>query len=235
MLFKKNSGTHSSRRINVLLERLACKKYLEVGVAEGSTFFAVSTAVDKTAVDPRFRFDAAPLKNATTHFFEMPSDDYFTALPRGTQFDLMFIDGLHTFEQTFRDFCNSLSCCHPRTAWIIDDTLPNDIYSAWPQQTEAVNLRKEEHGGNDMSWHGDVFKLVFAIHDFFPMFSYATINTEGNPQTLVWHEPRKGFKPLYNSLDAISRMSYFDLKKHAHVMNFMTEADALALAVKKLA
>lgn len=226
------SLTHSSRRVNILLQRLGGRRYLEIGVFGGSTFLGVE-AEQKTAVDPKFHFDFRAMASEQVRFFEVPSDRYFSNLHDGNPFDIVFLDGLHTFEQTFRDFCSSLSCCTDRTVWLIDDTLPSDIYSAWPVQREAVKLR-EASGGTGGAWHGDVFKIVFAIHDFFPMLSYCTINTGGNPQTLVWRQARADFAPRFNSLEAISRLGYFDLQREIALMCLTPEQEALNRVVAVL-
>ena len=38
--------------------------------------------------------------------------------------DLVYLDGLHTFEQTYRDLCNTLMHAHPATVILVDDTVP---------------------------------------------------------------------------------------------------------------
>jgi hypothetical protein len=55
---------------------------------------------------------------------------------------------------------------------------------------------------------GDVYKVVFLIHDFFPQYSYATF--QGHGQTAVWLETRKDFTPTWNSLGKIGRLGYRD-------------------------
>lgn len=212
----------AARRINSLARAANAKSYLEIGVSRGATFFAVEIP-RRVGVDPAFRFDARAKATGDTRLFEMTSDDWFVAHSRGETFDVIFLDGLHTFEQTFRDFCNSLAVAHDRTVWVIDDTVPSDIYSAWPDQKEAATVRRESfarlsdnvtiNGKLKGGWHGDVFKVVFAIHDFFPTLSYCTIMTGGNPQTLVWRTPRTAFAPLFNSLEAISRLTFFDFRR----------------------
>jgi hypothetical protein len=217
---------HSARRINFLAKRVSATRYLEIGVQHGRTFFGVEIA-RKIAVDPKFRFDWQSKQDDNTRFFAMPSDAWFINHSRGEEFDVIFLDGLHTFEQTFRDFCNSLSVAHTKTIWVIDDTMPSDLYSAWPNQREAVTLRRDDLGIAKGTWQGDVFKTVFAIHDFFPMMNYCTVATGGNPQTLIWRQPRADFKPLFNSLDAISRLTYFDYKRRLQVMQNEPEDKAL--------
>src|SRR5271163_201190 len=169
---KPSGGSHSVRRIRRIAEHVDARTYLEVGVAKGRTFNAL-TFDRKVAVDPRFRFDIADHRKAGVDFHELTSDRYFSEYGALQKFDIVFLDGLHTFQQTLRDFCNSLACAHARTVWLIDDVLPIDVFSAWPVQKEAYQFRKRA-GGDSAAWHGDVFKVVFFIHDFFPMFRYVT-------------------------------------------------------------
>jgi|GEM_PF-430387 len=213
----KRGGRHSVRRLNTLANAINAKTYLEVGVSRGDTFFSIDIA-DKTAVDPAFKFDWKAAQTDTVVFNEVPSDEYFVGCDTSKKFDLIFLDGLHTFEQTFRDFCNSLAVAHDRTVWLIDDVVPTDPYAAWPDQLEGIRLRKKTFGLDVRGWQGDVFKVVFMIHDFFPMMSFRTINSRGNPQTLVWKAPRTNFKPVFNNAEAISRLNFFDFQRHFDVM-----------------
>lgn len=65
---------------------------------------------------------------------------------------------------------------------------------------------------------GDVYKVIFAIHDFFPQFSYATF--PGHGQTVLWLETRTDFTPTWDSLEKISRLSYWDFEnfKDTHLL-----------------
>lgn len=137
------------------------------------------------------------------------------------------------FEQTFRDFCCSLSCAHADSAFVIDDTVPNDVYSALPDETDTRRFRRET-GSSNTAWHGDVFKIVFAVHDFFQNLSYCTINTGGNPQTLVWRRQRHEFNPKFSSLEAISRLSYFDLRKNLNIMRMCDESSGIETLISSL-
>lgn len=219
------TGTHTSRRINAIAAGIDAKTYLEIGVYKGDTFMAVDIP-QKEAVDPNFRFDYQSHASESVRFHAMPSDDYFVSRNENKPFDIVFLDGLHTFEQTFRDFCNTLSSTHGGSVILLDDTIPSDVYSAYPNQQTAVRLRNQA-GGAGNAWHGDVYKMIFAIHDFFPTLSYLTIGTMGNPQTLVWRESRKEFRPRFDSLEAISRMSWFDYKQNMDLARLVPEPEAL--------
>jgi hypothetical protein len=201
-------------------------RYLEVGVYGGATFLNVQLPT-KDAVDPAFQFDTAPFATESVRFFPMASNEFFTSAHPRPQYDIIFLDGLHTFEQTFRDFLVTLPLSHEQTVWLIDDTLPSDPYSALPDQSHSYTERQKA-GAPGNPWHGDVYKVVCAIHDFCPNLNFATVVDHGNPQTLVWREPRAGFSPVFGNLEAITRLSYFDIDAHAQAMRFCTEEHALA-------
>jgi hypothetical protein len=182
-------SAHSVRRVNFLKGLNAGQSYLEVGVSKGHTFNQLSFPV-KHAVDPRFRFNVNEHAKPGTHFFQMTSDDYFTSDHANISFDVIFLDGLHTYDQTYRDFCNSISHSTDKTIFIIDDTRPSDSYSAMRNQQFAVNSRQIESPltgvpGTDAAWHGDVYKTLFLLKLFHPKLDYATLN-EDNPQTIIW-------------------------------------------------
>jgi hypothetical protein len=197
------------------------QSYLEIGVYSGQTFLNVEFA-HKDAVDPKFPFNVDDYKAQTVRFFEMTSDEFWTSAPALPQYDAIMIDGLHTFEQTFRDFVCSLRHSDRRTVWLIDDTVPSDVFSAYPDQARSY-AERQKVGMQGNPWHGDVFKLVFALHDFFPTLSYTTIMHSGNPQTLAWYDPRKEFAPIFNSLEAISRLTFFDLDGLERAFNYADE------------
>jgi hypothetical protein len=178
------SPTHSSRRINRIATARGARSYLEIGVQHGRTFRNVQIR-ERVGVDPTFGFDVSSVEDSATHLFPMTSDEYFASLSVDDMFDIAFIDGLHTFEQTYRDFCNVLIRTHRDSVVIIDDTRPVDVYSSLRDPHEAV-ARRAEAGGSGNAWHGDVYKVVFAIREFHPSLEYVTIMTGGNPQTLVW-------------------------------------------------
>lgn len=213
----------SAARINVLARRYGFTRYLEIGVNRGETFLGVSMP-HKTAVDPVFAFNVAPHRGPTTQFFPLPSDDFFAELPRLITrtpyasasrerfcFDIVFIDGLHTFAQAYRDFLHSLPYTHAKTIWIFDDTVPCDPWSAIPDQQTSYRYRKMA-GLDGTPWHGDVYKAIIALHDFHPEFSYATQVTYGNPQTIVWRTEKPAERrPVFGDPAKIAALSYFDM------------------------
>lgn len=232
---------HSVRRIHEIAKRMSAVNYLEIGVCTGETFLNVELPF-KVAVDPAFRFDTAEHESSASRFFPVTSDAFFERLAndRGLfraasnqsehpeTFDIIFLDGLHTYEQTARDFVNSLKYAHDKTVWILDDTIPCDPFSAvssMDKSLEVGNALGVKHG----LWHGDVFKVVVWLHDLYPQFSYCTIMDGGNPQTIVWRtaEAQERFN-AFGDVKEIEKMDYFSMLEYADCFAPVLENDFMA-------
>lgn len=228
----------SARRLNTLLAAMASPaRYLEVGVETGQTFFEVSAAF-KTAVDPKFLFDreTAP-RGDSIEYFEIASDNFFCDVRRDFKYDLVFLDGLHTWEQTYRDFCNALLITHERSIILLDDVFPSDVYSCNRDQVEAVMMRQFMTGDPSNAWHGDTYKVIPLIRTFHPLLSYCTIITDGNPQALVWRSPQPSIRstvlPDVSALN-MPELDYLWFLRNQEGYNLMNEKDGLSLAIKAL-
>lgn len=147
--------------INALATKMKYETYLEIGVEAGVTFRQVGIR-DKVAVDPDFKTEISTLGGEA---YQMTSDAFFARDMR--RFDCSFVDGLHTFQQSLRDFKNAWSRRTPRGIVIIDDCYPSDDLAALPDHAECVR-RKIARGDADRNWMGDVYKTVVHIHDFTP-------------------------------------------------------------------
>lgn len=210
-----NPSTLASRagRVNAPLKITGGQKYLEIGVRKGMTFHQVDASL-KVGVDPMFMLNTADHRREGIELWEMTSDTFFASVAHKYEsFDAVYIDGLHTFEQVFRDLINCLSYCHNDTVILIDDTIPVNIFAFQKSHKDAKRLR-EEHGIQNRSWMGDVCKVVIAIKEFMPGWSYVTF--PGHGQTALVRRGRKDFSTSINSLEAISRLSY---------INFLTLRD----------
>lgn len=157
--FSPFRNAHSPRRIAVIRESLGLgQRYLEIGVQKGFTLEAV--AGERVGVDPYPRFDSSDLPEGVT-FFEMKSRDFFSSSVQ-TDFDLIFLDGLHTSEETYHDFVSSLRVLSPKGAILIDDVLPSDEPSSLPNPSHSKK-QKRQAGILHNRWYGDVWRLAYLI------------------------------------------------------------------------
>jgi Methyltransferase domain len=199
--------------INQFLALYDEPNYLEIGVSEGQTFFAVK-AQRKVAVDPKFGFpmDQALKENPSCTFHEVASDIYFSErIGPSEVFQVIYLDGLHTFEQTLRDFTNAIRFLTPSGVIIIDDIVPNSYQSGLPDQLDSVRVKKFI-GDLDHSWMGDTYKLVFFIEAFFPTFELRTI-ADNHGQGVVWRaNPVRRDVKTYSAQE-IADLQFLDVVK----------------------
>jgi hypothetical protein len=108
-------------------------------------------------------------------FFNETSDDFFRfdadrALDAGV--DLAFIDGLHLFENSLRDFMNVERHAGPATVVVIDDVLPNHPVQALRERQSFV-------------WCGDVWKLADCLERYRPELHLLLLDTDPSGLLLV--------------------------------------------------
>jgi hypothetical protein len=145
-------------------------------------------------------------------------------------FDIIYIDGLHTYEQSYTDFVNSLAVSHEKTVWLIDDTVPCDMLSALPDYKMCAFFR-HKFGLVGNAWHGDVFKTLFAVHQAHKDFPFCTVTHTDNPRSVAWRiDGGESKRPdLFSSRDAIGQLTFFDLPRLAQHMHFVSTDDVLSL------
>jgi len=123
--------------VNLLLNKFKNPSYLEIGCASNSLFNSVPT-INKIGVDP-----------SSGGNVRKTSDEFFNYNEK--KFDVVFIDGLHTYEQVRKDVINSIKFSS-QNAWIaLHDLLPEN----WIEQHVPI-ITKD-------SWTGDVWKVAFEL------------------------------------------------------------------------
>ncbi|WP_299153953.1 class I SAM-dependent methyltransferase [uncultured Tateyamaria sp.] len=220
----------SSRLLNRIADHFGFTDYLEVGVQLGITFKAIEVSY-RDAVDPNFLFETPEFESDIVRFFPMTSDAYFSG-PCDKTYDLIFLDGLHTFEQCFRDLCAALQVLNDGGVIVIDDTVPGDFFSSLATQDLAIAAR-EEHGLKGSAWTGDVFKIIPVIHNFFPNLRYLTLHDPENPaykpNTVLWRAKRNDFNPAEMSLTEVENLGYFDLSSIRELFKFVEYEEGLSI------
>lgn len=202
-------------------------RYLEVGVCRGVTFHRVPAA-SKVAVDPYFQFDVqervAADPSATYH--EVTSDEYFaTIVDPDDRFDVIYLDGLHTHEQTLRDLMNALHHLQPSGVIVIDDTRPPTYLSSLPDRKSFDTVRASLDLVSQKAWMGDVYRLVYFIETFCPHLSFATVS-DNHGQTVVWRSRRADVPE--RSLREVAELSFEDLVLQADHLRLTPYAEILA-------
>lgn len=153
------------KRINQLLARLGPRaSYLEVGVSKGFTFQEVR-AFKKVGVEPKPQFNTSLLPPHTEIHIQT-SDSFFASALDGL-FDLIFLDGLHEANQTYRDLCSAIPRLKNGGYIVIDDILPKNIESSLPDEQASIASRIQR-GMPDRAWYGDTYKVIALIYKAHP-------------------------------------------------------------------
>jgi SAM-dependent methyltransferase len=125
--------------VNLLLRNYENPRYLEIGCASNALFDSVY-AQNKVGVDPNA---GGNVRKTSDEFFENNNEI----------FDVIFIDGLHSYEQARRDLLNSKKVLAPDGFIAFHDMLPLNWIEGHPYPII---------GG---SWTGDVWKLAFELNE----------------------------------------------------------------------
>jgi hypothetical protein len=202
--------------IQKIIDKKKARTYLEIGIGGGKNFLRIK-ASKKTAVDPNFTFSRRRriewtfrnLSNVRAKLYECTSDRYFDLKKPIDRFDVVFVDGLHTYEQSLRDVINSLNYLNEAGVIIMHDCSPPDKSSAQP--AESVKHASELNpSGCNSGWCGDVWKTICYLRSqrkdlnvFVLDFDYGMgIVTRGQAES-----------HLSLSEEELDKMTYDDLEK----------------------
>ncbi|WP_407523370.1 class I SAM-dependent methyltransferase [Methylobacterium oryzisoli] len=160
------------------------RDYLEIGVDHGTTFNRVAIP-HKLGIDPHFKVPQEQILGETV---STTSDDFFRTNTR--RFDCVFIDGLHTYAQSRRDFRNAWSCLKRGGTVILDDCFPADDLAALPDLDACLAGRRERGAPNDLTWMGDVYRTVIWLHDC-TAHSFSFVEPMRDGIVVVWPGRRR--------------------------------------------
>ena len=182
------------------LDRFRRPRYLEIGVNVGVLFLHVR-AWRKVGVDPVQRIPAwKRLAHVNTalrgRLIPMTSDEYFASLDPGESFDVVFVDGLHTFEQSLRDVEHALERLSPDGVVLVHDCNPADAIAGGP----------DPNATGAAGWNGEVWKTIVHLRVTRPDLDVSVLDIDFGVGVVRRGQNRSGL----NRID-VSALTYDDL------------------------
>tara|TARA_B110000977_G_scaffold198662_1_gene284033 strand:- start:911 stop:1591 length:681 start_codon:yes stop_codon:yes gene_type:complete len=122
--------------IQFLIDKYKYTTYLEIGCDKDQSFSKIKI-LRKVGVDP---ISGGTIKKTSDDFFKFNKE----------KFDIIFIDGLHHYEQVIEDINNALNILNDNGHILVHDCLPRTIaHQAIPRYRG--------------SWNGDVWKSIVEL------------------------------------------------------------------------
>jgi hypothetical protein len=183
--------------IEYLIKKNNYKNYLEIGCDQNQLFSKVIID-NKIGVDP---VSGGNIRKTSDDFFKENND----------KFDIVFIDGLHTYEQVKKDILNSVNCLNVNGIILVHDCMPDSLGK------QAVPRYK-------MQWNGDVWKAIVDLRQKEDLDIYTCEMDQGigiitkkkNSSTLSLNKPinKIKFKDYFDNYKEYMRViSLAELKK----------------------
>ena len=122
--------------IEYLIKKNNYTNYLEIGCDQNQLF-------SKVIIDNKIGVDPVSGGN-----IRKTSDEFFKE--NNNKFDIVFIDGLHTYEQVKKDILNSIDFLNQNGIILVHDCMPDSLGK------QAVPRYK-------MQWNGDVWKAIIDL------------------------------------------------------------------------
>ena len=138
--------------INNVIKIKKYQNYLEIGCFENENFDKINIE-SKTGVDP---VSGGTVRDTSDNFF----------LKNQISYNIIFIDGLHIYDQVRKDIENSLKFLKPNGIIILHDCLPLKI-------RDQMVPRSHEH------WNGDTWKALVEVRTFENLDVYTILADNG--------------------------------------------------------
>lgn len=148
--------------------------YLEIGVHKGFSLQQARPNTPTIGIDPLPDIELDLIADVT--IYELTSDEFFARYDPmelfGGPLELVFIDGLHLFEQVLRDLINVERHSTTDTVVLLHDCLPLDEVTAGRERTTDF-------------YSGDVWKAALVLRRVFPELEMITVRTAPTGLCLV--------------------------------------------------
>lgn len=137
--------------LQALRKRYNYKTFLEIGVREGYCFTYLNIGYK----------DGVDIKDGPGNY-KMTSDKFFEELNENTRYDLVHVDGWHSYDQSKKDILNSLDHLSEGGSITVHDVLPSC----------------KENAREDGNMNGEVWKTIVELRCTRPDLKIYTINTD---------------------------------------------------------
>lgn len=201
--------------LNHLAERYNLQRYLEIGVQDVRQNFENIVCTLKLGVDPNYSYVSHEGNDVV---LMMTSDEFFENPPHSlafdwiSEFDLIFIDGLHTAEQVRKDFENALKILSPNGFIVLHDCNPlKEEHTIVPRPTVTGH------------WNGDVYKFAATLKGIFG-YKFYTVDIDNGCGVVT-----RGHQPLFPVvLQDNDSWNYFDTHRK-ELLNLISWEDFIKL------
>tara|TARA_Y100000310_G_scaffold333862_1_gene412296 strand:- start:76 stop:783 length:708 start_codon:yes stop_codon:yes gene_type:complete len=191
--------------INYFIEKNKYSNYLEIGVRAPKACFNRIIADHKDGVDP------VPLGDGEVNY-PITSDEFFELIKghKDIKYDIIFIDGLHVYEQVNIDIKNSLNHLKENGTIIMHDCSPPTVH----------HQREEYHGINEQgavafttpaksTWNGTVWKAYVENRCINPNLTMSVVDTDYGVGILQFGEQK-----IWNKANLDKCLTYEYLEKN---------------------
>ena len=213
--------------IQKVINDINATSYLEIGLGDSSNFRSLKAKV-KVGVDPNIsigfkKFTRKILHNEQT--FKLTSDQYFSQTQE--RFDVIFIDGLHTYSQARKDIINALTILNEGGVIIVHDTNPLSAANAFPVENDIdevlCKVQKGEIPGWNGNWNGDVWKAIYYLRMKRQDLSIQTVDLDFGLSFITKRKAQAEYKIEDVDLDQLTFDDFH--RNRERILNLMTPED----------
>jgi len=235
----KKTVMNRTKVIQSIINKINAKTYLEIGVAKGVNFIRIN-ASKKIGVDPKFKLPEEYLRKQNESYYEIKSDEFFRGYKKllgELALDVVFIDGLHTYEQSLKDVNNSLEHLSENGIIIMHDCNPKSKAAAQKNIFDTKQFRLA--GDNSKGWNGDVYKTIINLRSARKDLNIFVLNFDeglgiikkGKPENLLNYSTEEIDKIDYQNFSE-NREQLLNLKEENYFTEFIKKLTEEKLAPK---
>jgi hypothetical protein len=179
--------------VNNIIDRKKYETYLEIGCDKNILFNSVKIK-KKIGIDP---VSGGNIRMSSDNFFKNNQD----------KFDLIFIDGLHQYEQVKRDVYNSLKFLNDNGVILLHDCMPSSFMRQAPKRSSNI-------------WNGDVWKNIVEFRTLDQIDTY-TIYADHGIGLILKRKNRNKLLLKIESFDKLKFQDYYkNYKLFLNIVNF---------------